>query len=115
MAKKITRRSKLKNGNIIRYKTLGGYFVGIVVREETFLKEPGFIAIQIYPASEITKELKKDGVDEYQRIHLKDLELYGAEVIKPIELVSIYRSLLDKVIYQDNLIRTLLNSIGKKF
>ncbi|MDO8522703.1 MAG: hypothetical protein Q7S12_00240 [bacterium] len=92
MAKKITERTSLKKGDIVRYPSGDEFFVGIVVRREKFLGRDGFYAFRRHPDDETDKELKKEGVDLYQRLHIKDLARITAELIEPAELMLMYRN-----------------------
>lgn len=117
MSKKLTLKTKLKKGDIVCFQSGEGYFLGIVVRMEKFLGKPGFVVFQTMPENDITKELKKEGVDDYTRFHLIDLEKHEAEVIKPIELVFMYKLSLDRIssiIRNENQLREQLIQIERQ-
>ena len=97
MAKRITEHTKLKKGDIVRYPTNEGYFVGIVERNEKFLGHPGFVALQTIPGDELLEELQKMGVDDFTRFHKKDFARMKAEIITSIDLAWMYREARDQI------------------
>jgi|SRR3989338_770851 len=89
MAKKITKNTRLRRGDIVRAGE--STLLGIVVRHEKYLSESGFYAFSRSPDDR--KFIKEnDGVDLYQRHHINDLAKMNAEIISPIELVLMYEN-----------------------
>lgn len=90
MAKKITKNTRLKRGDIVSIYD-GKSLMGIVVRHEKFMGKSGFYAFS--RSSDDKKFIKENpGIDLYQRKHINDLVRIDAEVISPIELVLMYEN-----------------------
>ena len=87
MATKITLRTKLKRGNIVR--AWGTTVLGVVVRHEKILKGPGYYALNKLPGDR--KFIKENGVDWYSRHHISDLVFARAQIITRDELVAMNR------------------------
>ena len=87
MARKVTLQTKLKRGEIVRI--WGKVVLGIVVRHETFLGEPGYYACNKSPGDR--KFEKENGVDWYTRHHIKDLVRDKAEIITRNELLLMHK------------------------
>ena len=86
MARKITVGNPPKRGDIVRL--WGKAIIGMVVRHESFLGNPGFYAFKKHP---LMKDLREDGIDDYTRHHLNNLIQDRAEVITAKELEAIYK------------------------
>ncbi len=86
MAKLITLRTKLKRGDIVR---VFGKVLGIVVRYEDFLGQPGYYAFNKFPDDK--KFIREYGVDWYNRRHFSDLVRDKAEIITRKELLAMYK------------------------
>lgn len=95
MAKKITEKTHLKKGDIVRYPSGDEFFVGAVVKgNEKFLTRGGFVAFNTLGPGD--RQFKKEtGVDWYQRHHISDLTKKNAEIITPIELIVMYKNVCD--------------------
>jgi hypothetical protein len=87
MARKVTLRTRLRRGDIVRIQ--GSVVLGIVVRREVFLDRPGFYALNKSPGSR--KFIKENGVDLYTRHHIEQLVFRRAEVITRDELLAMYK------------------------
>ncbi len=77
MARKITLRTKLKRGDIVR--TRQGEVLGIVVRQETFLGSKGHYAFNKQPGDR--KFFREYKVDWYTRYHITTLIRMRAQII----------------------------------
>ena len=86
MAQKITKKTRLKKGDLVRL--WGKIVIGVVVRHEKFLGHSGFYAFNNSPGDK--EFIKESGVDWYTRYHINDLVRDDAEVITPTELVCMY-------------------------
>lgn len=97
MAKKITERTRLKRGHIVRYPAGDEFFVGIVINpNEKLFKRPGFVVFNTLGSGD--RQFKKEtGVDWYQRHHASDLSKMRAEIITPTELMVMYRNALTTI------------------
>ena len=106
MAKKITGKTRLKRGDIVRYPSGNEFFVGIVTNpNEKFLKKSGVVVFNTLGPGD-REFIKETGVDWYQRHHISDLAGMMAEIITPTELMVMYRNVL-------TIVRTIRGSKGR--
>jgi hypothetical protein len=86
VAKKITKNTCLKKGDIVRIYD-GKALLGIVAKNE---KSGSYAFSRSTDDRQFSKENK--GIDLYQRKHINDLSHMDAEVISPIELVCMFEN-----------------------
>lgn len=98
MARKITKRTSLKRGNIVRYPSGDEFFVGIVINpNEKFLTKSGFVVFNTLGSGD-KRFIKETGADWYQRHHVSDLAKMKAEIITSTELMDMYKNALTTII-----------------